>query len=54
MLINVCAPTEDHTEELKELFYDNLQYLLDRTPKNDTVIILGDVNAQLGKERLYS
>jgi len=49
-LINVYAPTQDHTEEIKELFYDDLQYLLDKTPKNDIIIILGDVNAQLGKE----
>jgi hypothetical protein len=34
-LINVCAPTEDHTEETKEQFYDDLQYLLDKTPKID-------------------
>jgi len=54
MLINVNAATEDHTEEIKEQFYDNLQYLLDKTPKNDIIIILGDVNVQLGKERLYS
>ena len=51
--INVCTPTEDHTEETKEQFYDNLQYLLDKTPKSDIIIILGDVNAQLGKGRLY-
>jgi len=31
---------------------DNLQYLLDKT-KSDIIIILSDVNAQLGKERLY-
>ena len=48
-LINVYAPTEDHTEETKDQFYDNLQYLLDKTPKSDTIIILGGVNAQLGK-----
>jgi len=54
MLINVYAPTEDHKEETKERFYDNLQYLLDKTPKSDIIIILGDVNAQLGKERLYN
>ena len=53
MLINVYAPTEDNAEETKEQFYDNLQYLVDRTPKSGTIIILGDVNAQLGKERLY-
>jgi exonuclease III len=29
-LINVYAPTEDHTEETKEQFYDNLKYLLDK------------------------
>jgi exonuclease III len=50
----VYAPTEEHTEEAKEQFYDNLQYLLDKTPKNDTIIILGDVNAQLGKGRSYN
>jgi exonuclease III len=52
-LINVYAPTEDHTEETKEQFYDTLRYLLDKTPKNDTTI-LGDVNAQLGKKRTYN
>jgi exonuclease III len=39
MSINVYAPTEDHTEETKEQFYDNLQHLLDKTPKSDTIII---------------
>jgi exonuclease III len=33
MLINVYVPTEDHTEETREQFYDNLQYLLDKTSK---------------------
>ena len=32
-LINVYTPTEDNTEETKEQFYDNLQYLLDKCPK---------------------
>ena len=48
------APTEDRTEETKEQFYDNLQYLLDKTPERDIKMIFGDVNAQLGKERLYN
>ena len=37
-------------EKTKEQFYDNLQHLLGKTSKSDTIIILGDVNAQLGKE----
>jgi len=45
MLINIYAPTEDHTEKIKEQLYDNLQYMLDKTPKSDTIIIIGDVNA---------
>jgi len=53
-LINVYAPTEDHTEETKEQLYDNLEYLLDKEPISDTIIILDDVNAQVGKERLYN
>ena len=54
-LINVYAPTEDHTEEITEQCYDNLQYMPDKTPKNDIIIIiLGDVTAQLRKERLYN
>jgi exonuclease III len=51
-VISVYAATEDHTEETKEQFYDNLKYLLDKTPKNDTIIILGDVNAHLGRENI--
>ena len=31
--IKVYAPTEDHTEETKEQFYDNLKYLLDKHQK---------------------
>ena len=45
-LINIYAPTEDHTEGIKEQSYDNLQHFLDKTPKSDTIIILGDVYAQ--------
>jgi len=41
-------------KKTKEQFYNNLQYLLDKTPKNNTIIILGDINAQLGKESLYN
>jgi len=38
----------------KEKFYDDLQTILDRTPKNDTVIVLGDANAKPGKEDVYN
>ena len=53
-LINMYAPTEDKTDAEKEKFYDDLQTIIDRTLKSDTVIVLGDANAKLGKEDLYT
>jgi len=38
----------------KEKLYDDLQTVLDRTPKCDTVIVLGDANAKLWKEDVYN
>jgi hypothetical protein len=52
-LINAYTPMEDKTEEIKEQFYDDLQYMVDKVPKSDLIIILGDVNAKLGKESAY-
>jgi len=53
-LINIYAPTEDKMDIEKEKFYDDLQTVLDRTPKSDIVIVLGDANAKLGKEDVYN
>jgi endonuclease/exonuclease/phosphatase family metal-dependent hydrolase len=53
-LISAYAPTEDKTEETKEQFYNNLQSIVDKVPKSDITIILGDVNAKLGKEPAYN
>jgi len=52
-LINAYAPTEDKTEEIKEQFYDDSQSIVDKVPKSDLIIILGEVNAKLGKEPAY-
>jgi hypothetical protein len=52
-LISVYAPTEDKMEEIKEQFYEDLQKVVDSTPKSDIVIILGDLNTRLGKDNAY-
>ncbi|KAK4872591.1 hypothetical protein RN001_014620 [Aquatica leii] len=49
-LICVYAPTEVDTNEKKEDFYEKLIRECEKTPKYDTLIILGDLNAQVGKE----
>jgi hypothetical protein len=53
-LINMYAPTENKTDTEKKKFYDDLQTAIDRTPKSDTTIVLGNANAKLGKEDVYN
>jgi exonuclease III len=53
-LINVCALTEDKEEDVKEQFYEELQKTHDRVPKHNVIIILGDMNAKIGKEKNIS
>ena len=38
----------------KKKSYSDLQTVLDRTSKSDTVIVLGDANSKLGKEEVYN
>lgn len=53
-LVNVYAPTNEQQEETKEIFYEELQRSLEQIPKNDIITILGDLNAQLGKEEVFT
>jgi exonuclease III len=50
----VHAPTEDKDIRLTEQFYDDLQRLYENTAKHDAIIIIGDLNAKIGKEQAYS
>lgn len=52
-LINVHAPTEEKDEEEKEIFYDQLDRALAAIPSSDMKIVLGDFNAQVGKETVF-
>jgi hypothetical protein len=45
---------EDKEEDIKEQFYEELQRIQDRVPKHDVIIILGAMNAKLGKEKAFS
>ena len=47
-VIQVYAPTNDADEENKHLFYEILQKTLDKVPKHDMTVIIGDFNAKVG------
>ena len=46
-LIQVYAPTSNAEEAEVERFYEDLQDLLELTPKKDVLIIIGDWNAKV-------
>jgi len=52
-LITAHAPTEEKEEREKEGFYETLEKEYERIPKFDTKIILGGMNAQIGREEFH-
>ena len=49
-VIQVYAPTSNAEEAEVEQFYEDLQDLLDLTPKKDVLFIIGDWNAKVGSQ----
>ena len=49
-VIQVYALTINAEEVEVELFYEDLQYLLELTPKKDVLFITGDWNAKVGRQ----
>ena len=50
-VIEVYAPTSNAEETEAERFYEDLQDLLELTPKKDVLFIIGDWNAKSRKSR---
>ena len=51
-LIQVYGPTRNAEEAEVEQFYDDLQNLLELTPKKDIIFIIGDWNAEVGSQEI--
>ena len=51
-LINIHVPKEEK-DDVKEQFYAELQQVQEKVPKHDLLIILGDCNAKIGREKAY-
>ena len=52
MVIQVYALTSNTEEAEVERFYEDLQDLLELTPKKDVFFIIGDWNAKVGSQEI--
>ena len=51
-VIRVYAPTSNAEEAEVERFFEDLQGLLELTPKKDILFIIGDWNAKVGSQEI--
>ena len=51
-VIQVYAPTSNVEEAEVEWFYEDLQDLLELTPKKDVLFIIGDWNTKVGNQEI--
>ena len=54
IVLNVHAPSEEKSDEAKDSFYEELEQVFDHFPKYHMKILLGDFNAKVGRERVFS
>ena len=47
-VLQTYAPTNEVCEEEKEDFYEQLQCEIEKTPKHDILLLMGDVNSKVG------
>jgi hypothetical protein len=52
-VLNVHAPTEDKTDDVKDSFYNEPKRVFDKFPKYHMKILLGDFNAEVGREDIF-
>ncbi|XP_063405708.1 uncharacterized protein LOC134689673 [Mytilus trossulus] len=53
-VIQCYAPTNDYTDNEKEIYYDKLNQIIMDTPKHDVPTIIGDFNAKVGSTNIGS
>jgi hypothetical protein len=53
IVLNIHAPTEDKTDDVKDSFYEEFECVFDKFPKYHMKILLGAFNAKVGKEDIF-
>ncbi|VDO76819.1 unnamed protein product [Schistosoma margrebowiei] len=47
-IIRCYVPTNDSNDDIKDQFYERLQLIIEKCPRNDFTILMGDLNAKVG------
>jgi hypothetical protein len=52
-VLNVYAPTEDNIDYIKDRFYEDLEQVFDKFPRDNMKILLEHFNAKVGMEDIF-
>jgi hypothetical protein len=53
IVLNVHAPTEDKTDDVRDSFYEELERVFNKFPKHHMKILLGHFNGNVGREDIW-
>jgi hypothetical protein len=53
IVLNVHAPTEDKDDDILDSFYEELEQVFDQFPRYHMKILIGDLNAKVGREDIF-
>jgi hypothetical protein len=53
IVVNMHAPCEDTSDDIKYRFYEELGSVVDHFPRYDMKILLGDFSAKVGREDIF-
>ena len=53
IVLNVHTPSEEKSDDSKDSFYEELEQVFDHFSKYHIKILLGDFNAEVGRENIF-
>jgi hypothetical protein len=53
IVLNIQAPTDDKTDNVKDSFYEEVEHVFDKLPRYHMKILLGDFNDKVGREDIF-
>jgi hypothetical protein len=51
--LNVHAPTEDKIDDIKDMFYEELERVFDKFPRYHMKMLLGEFDAKVGRKYIF-